>query len=88
MHFNTVNLRTTGWVAFISIWSGYKTDDISPMKKLTELMAIDLSESQISDVEVLKELPNLKTVNLSNNPVSKAAVEDLKKALPHADVYY
>ena len=49
--------------------SSNEVADISPLKELTNLTYLQLSDNQISDVTPLAKLTKLETLHLSGNPI-------------------
>jgi len=53
---------------------------IAPLKDLTQLTVLDLSENQISELSALKDLTQLTVLNLGVNQISElSALKDLKQ---------
>ena len=65
-------------------------DDLASLEPLGGLQFLDLSGSPITDAGLahLKGLKNLSWVQLTNTRVTSRGVEDLKRALPKANVYW
>ena len=57
--------------------------DVAPLEKLTQLEKLYLHVNQITDVTPLTKLTGLKHLELNFNPaLTKAQIDELKKALP------
>ena len=70
------------------LWSGSTSGgteviDLEPLKDLTELQYLGLSDTQVSALEPLKALTNLQRLYLGGTQVSDEQVASLKHALPH-----
>jgi Leucine-rich repeat (LRR) protein len=64
-----------------------KISDVSSFRKLKGLNNLDLKGNQISDVDPLKQLTKLTELELNDNPaLTKAQIDELKKALPKCDI--
>jgi len=57
------------------------------LEKLTQLRFLELHYNQLTDVQGLEKLNHLTYLNLQNNPaLTKAQIDELKKALPKCDI--
>ena len=66
--------------------SGNQISDLSSLKGLKKLRTIALNNNLIKDASPLFRLKSLKWVNLKGNPISREAIEALKKALPKCKI--
>ena len=59
------------------------------LEKFTQLERLSLSSNQLTEVpKGLEKLPKLTFLNLLNNPdLTKAQIDQLKKALPNCKIY-
>ena len=58
------------------------------LEKLTKLEALNLANNQLTDVSALANLTQLEWLYLHNNPdLTKAQIDELKKALPECLIY-
>ena len=65
-----------------------KLTSVKGLEKLTQLKALDLSGNQLTDVKGLVFLTQLKRLYLNDNPdLTKAQIDQLKKALPNCKIY-
>ena len=64
------------------------TDVPKGLEKLTKLRSLYLSDNQLTNVKGLEKLTQLKELNLTYNPdLTKAQIDELKKALPKCKFY-
>ena len=57
------------------------------LEKLTQLEALSFSGNQLTSVKGLEKLTQLKSLNLNHNPpLTKAQIDQLKKALPNCKI--
>tara|TARA_B110000438_G_scaffold62778_1_gene63276 strand:+ start:1012 stop:1614 length:603 start_codon:yes stop_codon:yes gene_type:complete len=66
--------------------SGNQISDLSSLKGLKKLRTIALNNNLIKDASPLFRLKSLKWVSLKGNPISRGAIEALKKALPKCKI--
>ena len=58
------------------------------LEKFTQLTNLDLSNNKLTDLKGLEKLTQLKVLDLTNNPnLTKAQIDELKKALPNCKIY-
>ena len=58
---------------------------VNGLEKLTKLTMLHLSNNYLTNVKGLEKLTQSKSLHLSNNPdLTKAQIDELKKALPKA----
>ena len=63
--------------------------DVKGLEKLTKLTELRLENNQLTDVKGLEKLTKLKTLWLIDNPdLTKAQIDQLKKALPKCKIYH
>lgn len=62
--------------------------DISPLRGLRSLERLSIGNNQISDVSSLKGLTNLRTLFLHGNPIHRTDIQQLKEALPDAEILF
>ena len=61
--------------------------DLKGLEKLTQLEELFLDGNQLSDLKGLEKLTQLKVLNLKGNPdLTKAQIDELKKALPNCKI--
>jgi len=65
-------------------------DDLADLKDIAKLRGVELRDTRITDegLKHLEGLTNLKHVDLQRTPVSRAAIDALKKALPETQVKF
>ena len=62
--------------------------DVKGLEKLDQLTSLSLYKNQLTEVKGLEKLTQLKELTLLNNPsLTKAQIDELKKALPNCDIY-
>jgi Leucine-rich repeat (LRR) protein len=62
--------------------------DVTGLEKLTQLQKLFLDGNQLTDVTGLEKLTQLKILELNDNPdLTKAQIDELKKALPNCLIY-
>jgi len=62
--------------------------DVKGLEKLANLKELRLKGNQLTNVKGLEKLTQLKALNLKDNPaLTKAQIDQLKKALPKCDIY-
>jgi len=66
--------------------NGTKVKDLKPLAAMTEMKQLDLSELELKDLAPLLGMKKLEKVYLVKTQVSPDQVEQLKKALPNAQV--
>ena len=63
--------------------------EVKRLKNLTQLTMLTLPDNQLTDVKGLENLTQLRTLNLNNNPaLTKAQIDELKKALPKCRIFH
>jgi len=68
--------------------SSNQLNDVKGLEKLTQLNTLNLSNNQLTDVKGLEKLKQLVYLNLYGNPaLTKAQIDELKKALPKCKIY-
>jgi Leucine-rich repeat (LRR) protein len=61
--------------------------DVKGLENLTQLEGLYLSINQLADVKGLEKLTQLERLSLDDNPdLTKAQIDELKKALPKCDI--
>jgi Leucine-rich repeat (LRR) protein len=66
---------------------GNQLTDVKGLEKLTQLKNLYLIGNQLTSVKGLENLDQLKVLSLRNNPdLTKAQIDELKKALPKCDI--
>ena len=61
--------------------------DIDSLKGLDNLVILDLSKNQLTNVQALAELTKLRSLNLLDNDGLKIAeIQGLQKALPNCEI--
>ena len=66
---------------------GNQLTDITPLKGLTQLTLLNLDSNKLTSVNGLEKLTKLPVLVLDNNPdLTKAQVDELKKALPKCKI--
>jgi hypothetical protein len=70
--------------------SGYQLTEIpTGLEKLNQLAVLGLDGNQLTDVKELEKLTQLKVLSLTDNPaLTKAQIDQLKKALPKCKIYH
>ena len=69
------------------VLSDNQLTDVKGLEKLTQLKVLRLSGNQITDVKGLEKLTQLVWLEIYNNPdLTKAQIDELKKALPNCDI--
>ena len=64
-----------------------KLTDVTGLEKLTKLRALRLFNNQLTEVKGLEKLTKLEELVLADNPdLTKAQIDELKKALPKCDI--
>ena len=67
--------------------SNNQLTDVKGLEKNTQLTELILSGNQLTDVKGLEKLTQLEILELENNPdLTKAQIDELKKALPKCDI--
>ena len=62
--------------------------DVKGLENLTRLTVLQLDDNQLTDVKGLEKLTKLNQLFLNNNPdLTKAQIDELKKALPKCIIY-
>jgi Leucine-rich repeat (LRR) protein len=62
--------------------------NVKGLEKLTQLKELYLQANQLTDVKGLEKLTNLEGLYLEGNPdLTKAQIDELKKALPKCKIY-
>ena len=62
--------------------------DVKGLENLTQLEELQLDDNQLTDVKGLEKLTQLSIVTLEDNPdLTKAQIDELKKALPNCDIW-
>jgi Leucine-rich repeat (LRR) protein len=62
--------------------------DVKGLENLTQLEVLDLDHNQLTDVKGLEKLTQLTLLYLENNPdLTKAQIDELKKALPKCNIF-
>ena len=65
-----------------------KLTDVKGLENLTQLEELVLDRNQLTDVKGLEKLKNLYKLSLYDNPdLTKAQIDELKKALPNCTIY-
>ena len=65
-----------------------KLTSVKGLEKLTQLKVLSLADNQLTDVKGLEKLTWLKELYLQWNPdLTKAQIDELKKALPKCRIY-
>ena len=60
---------------------------VKGLEKLTQLETLNLKDNELSDVKGLEKLTQLKVLRLIDNPdLTKAHIDQLKKALPNCKI--
>ena len=60
---------------------------VKGLEKLTQLTRLSLADNQLTDVKGLEKLTQFLTLSLQWNPdLTKAQIDELKKALPNCDI--
>ena len=61
--------------------------DVKGLEKLTQLKKLHLGGNQLTDTKGLEKLTKLERLNFHNNPdLTKAQIDELKKALPKCQI--
>ena len=61
---------------------------VKGLEKLTRLQVLYLYDNKLTDVKGLEKLTQLVHLDLENNPdLTKAQIDELKKALPNCTIY-
>ncbi len=69
-------------LVLIFLWSS-----VSGLEKLTQLKGLYLHNNKLTDLKGLEKLSKLEVLVLSNNPdLTKAQIDELKKALPKCQI--
>ena len=67
--------------------SYYQLTSVKGLEKLTQLETLNLKDNELSDVKSLEKLTQLKMLRLIDNPdLTKAQIDQLKKALPNCKI--
>jgi Leucine-rich repeat (LRR) protein len=71
-----------------SVWlAGNQLTDVKGLEKLTQLGGVYLMDNQLTSVKGLEKLTQLEILYLQDNPdLTKAQIDELKKALPNCDI--
>jgi len=73
-------------VTFLNL-DGNKLTDVKGLEKFTQLTKLSLFDNRLTDVKGLEKLTQLKELDLRVNPdLTKAKIDELKKALPKCDI--
>ena len=71
----------------VLILTNNQLTDVKGLEKLTQLTHLYLHRNQLTDVKGLEKLTQLKHLILHNNPdLTKAQIDELKKALPNCAI--
>ena len=63
--------------------------DVKGLEKLTQLTVLYLTLNKLTDVRGLEKLTQLKKLDLTDNPdLTKAQIDELKKALPQCYIFH
>jgi len=66
---------------------GNQLTNVKGLEKLTQLKVLRLDFNQLTDVTGLEKLTKLKVLRLNDNPdLTKAQIDELKKALPNCTI--
>jgi len=66
---------------------GNQLTSVKGLEKLTQLKQLNLRANQLTDVKGLEKLTQLEDLWLDNNPdLTKAQIDELKKALPKCEI--
>jgi hypothetical protein len=74
-------------VTYLNLGGNHLTE-VKGLEKLTQLKELYLQANQLTDVKGLEKLTNLEGLYLEGNPdLTKAQIDELKKALPKCKIY-